>query len=180
MKDNMGLLSKLFQATPKKELKGIHLDLNQPFWELDGKTDFPSLLRALVGFLPEGSILYFEGGLPAGRLLEFIESHRIDEQSHVEVGTLWPRPRIYHVPATPKNLTELADLMEGFAEPELAVHFHVYCDAKIILGWHDAFTQPMLLAGSLEEEKVKALGKKLNMKTMKWKNSSEQVVPPDR
>lgn len=96
------------------------------------------------------------------------------------MGTLWPRPRFYHIPATTGNLSDLADLMEGFAEPELAIHFHAYCDGKIILEWHDAFTQPMLLAGTLHEEKVKALGKELNMKITKWKNRSEQVVPPDR
>ena len=171
----MGLLSRLFHSTPKKELKGIRLNIEQPFWELDGSMDFPSLLRALINLLPEGSILYFEDGHTRGRLLEFIESHRIDEQSHLAVGTLWPRPRYYHIPATAENLSELADLMEGFAEPELAVHFHVYCNSKVILEWHDAFSQPMLLAGTVEEEKVKALGKELNMKVARWKNRSEPL-----
>lgn len=176
----MDLLNKLFHWTPKKEMKGIHLDIHQPFWELDGKTGFPSLLRALIGFLPEGSVLYFEGGHPRGRLLEFIKSHRIQEQDHIAMGTLWPRPVHYHIPATAENLSILADLAERIAEPELAVHFHVYCDRKIILEWHDAFTQPMLLSGSLAEEKAIALATKLGMRITKWKKSGEQVVPPDR
>ena len=155
------------------------MDLREPFWELDGNTNFPSLLRALIKLLPERSVLYFEGGVPKGRLLEFIEAHQIDEQVHVAVGTLWPRPRFHHIPAIAGNLSELADIMEGFAEPELAVHFHTYCDAKIILEWYDAFSQPMLLAGTLQEEKVKALGEELNMKITKWKNSSEQERPTE-
>ncbi len=175
----MGLFRKLIRATPKEELKGISLDLNQPFWELEGKTDFPSLLRALSRFLPDGCVLYFEGGSPRGKLLEFIESHRIEEQTHVAIGTLWPRPRRCHIPATNRNIRELASLAEHVAEPELAIHFHVYRNGEILLEWHDAFTQPMLLSGSLKEEKIGTLAKDLKMKITKWKNASEQGAAAD-
>jgi hypothetical protein len=33
----MGILGKLFHVTPKKELNGIKLNLNEPFWELEGE-----------------------------------------------------------------------------------------------------------------------------------------------
>ena len=176
----MSLFRRLIGATPKEELKGIRLDVNQPFWELDGETDFPSLLRALIGFLPDGCTLYFEGGSSEGELLQFMKSRQIGERVHVAVGTVWPRPKYYHIPATTENLSELARIAEHHAEPELAIHFHIYREENIILEWHDAFTQPMLLAGTLEEEKVKTLAKALNMEVTKWKNGSEQDVPPDR
>lgn len=57
----MGLLAKLFGAVSWAEMDGIRLDTNRPFWELSGRTDFPSLLEALVPLLPQGCILYFEG-----------------------------------------------------------------------------------------------------------------------
>ena len=170
----MGWLSRLLGATPREELKGIRIDPGRPYWELDGKTDFPRLLHALADFLPEGSILYFEAGSPNTELREFFSAHAVPEQTHVAVGTLWPRPAHYHVPATPQNLSELAELSEHCAEPELAIHFHAYHQEKVLLEWHDAFAQPMLLAGDLPEDKVMGLARALSMKTTRWENSSEQ------
>jgi hypothetical protein len=45
----------------------------------------------------------------------------------------------------------------------LALHFHVYRAGKVLLEWHDAFGQPMLLAGSIPEKKVKSFVDALNM-----------------
>ena len=81
----------------------------------------------------------------------------------VAVAILWPRPVYYHVPATPQNLTDLAALAESHAEPELAVHFHVYREGKVLLEWHDAFGQPMLLDGGVSEKRVKAFADALGM-----------------
>ena len=47
--------------------------------------------------------------------------------------------------------------MEHHAEPELAVHFHVYRNDTVLLEWDDAFSQPMLISGVIPEEKVKLL-----------------------
>ena len=170
----MGWLGKIFGATPREELDGIRLDIDQPFWEIDGKTDFPHVLRAFVNLLPARSIMYFEGGSPNNELLDFFAMRAIPEQTHVAVGTLWPRPVYYHVPATLKNLQELADLSEHYAEPELAEHFHVYRDDKVLLEWHDAFDQPMLLSGDIPEGKVTSFARTLSMRMTKWRNFVER------
>jgi hypothetical protein len=170
----MGWLGKLIGATPKEELEGLSIDLQQPFWELDGKTDFPHLLRALSGFLPDGSILYFEGGSPRKELLAFLDAHAIPEETHVAVAILWPKPVYYHIPATWENLAHLAELSEHCAEPELAVHFHVYHQDKILLEWHDAFGQPMLLDGDIPEDKIAGFADTLSMRTTKWKDASNK------
>ncbi len=60
---------------------------------------------------------------------------------------------LYFEGGSPNDL--LADLAERCAEPELAVHFHAYRDGEVLLEWHDAFTQPMLLAASLDENTVR-------------------------
>jgi hypothetical protein len=159
----MGWLARLFGATPREDLSGIHLDTTQSFWELDGQTDFPRLLRALSDFLPDGCILYFEGGSPDKGLLEFFNTRGIPEQSHVAVGTIWPKPSCFHVPATRQNLFELAALAESRAEPEVAVHFHVYRDAEVLLEWYDVFYQPMCLSAEFPEHVVRALGDVLSM-----------------
>ena len=172
----MGWLCRLLNATPKSELNGIRMDIVSPFWELQGETTFAVLLRALGDFLPAGSVLYFEGGSPDRKLLDFLNAHAIPEQTHVAVAILWPRPVYYHIPATPQNLAELAALAESHAEPELAVHFHAYQEEKVFLEWHDAFAQPMLIDGSIPEEHLKPFAEVLDMK---FKLNTETVEQND-
>ncbi len=176
----MGWLAKLFGTTPKEELKGITLDLNQAFWELEGKTDFPHLLRALTDVVTDDSVLYFEGDTPNKKLLEFFNANAIPERAHVTVSTLWPRPCYYHVPATKDNLANLAEISESCAEPELAVHFHVYRKGKVLLKWHDAFSDPMLLSGDFLEGTVSTFAQALSMKFKRWENSVEQAAAQRR
>jgi hypothetical protein len=121
------------------------------------------LLRALGDLLPDSSVLYFEGGSPGSKLLDFFTAHAIEEQIHVAVGILWPRPVYFHIPATPNNLLDLAELAESHAEPELAVHFHAYQNGRILLEWHDAFSQPMLIDGKISEKQVRRFAAVLGM-----------------
>jgi len=159
----MGWLSRLLNPTPQEELNGIQLDTANRHWELDGETRFAALLRALADLLPAGSILYFEDGLHDQALLAFFAEHAIPEQTHIAVGTLWPRPAYYHVPATPENLAELAALAETRAEPEIAIHFHAYREGEVLLEWFDAFDQSMLLNGGIPEERVRSFSEALGM-----------------
>lgn len=131
--------------------------LGQPCWEIDGPAGFPELFEALRGWLPDDAILYFEGGSPDSEIREFMANHSISAPVLVRRGTLWPKPLVFHVPATADALSELAQIMDHHAEPELAVHFHVYRDTSVLLEWHDAFSQPMSLNSALPEEQVKAL-----------------------
>lgn len=52
LNDAMGLLAKIFGGVPRDELSGIRLDMSRPFWEVSGKTDFPSLLGAPAAVAP--------------------------------------------------------------------------------------------------------------------------------
>ncbi len=168
----MGILRKIFHVTPPEELEGIHLNTDGMFWELEGKTDFPAVLNALNYLLPKDSILYFEGGAPPVKLRIFLGTHSVPEQIHIAVGTIWPRPDYYHVPATRENLSTLAKLAEHIAGPELAIHFHVYHDSEILLEWYDAFDDPMSISGKMPENKVREFAKMLNMQMTKEKSES--------
>jgi hypothetical protein len=159
----MGLFAKIFGAVSREEMRGIRLDMTCPFWEVSGKTDFPAFLTALPKLLPAESVLYFEGGAPSGDLLEFLREHGIPERTHVAYGTIWPRPTVFHLPATSETMTRLAELMGSRAYPELAIHFHVYRDQAVLLEWHDAFTQPMMISGELSEQQVRAFAERLRM-----------------
>jgi hypothetical protein len=159
----MGLLAKLFRAVPSEEMNGIHLDVQHARWELSGKTDFPSLFNVLPELLPDGCILYFEGGSPDGDLLDFLRAHSVPEHAHVAYGTIWPRPKVFHVPAVSEAFQRLAELTRSCASPELAVHFHVYRDQTVLLEWHDVFDQEMLLSGEFPEQKVRTFAERLHM-----------------
>jgi len=160
----MGIIAKILGAVPRDEQNGISLNLNEPFWELAGETTFPCLLSELPPLLPPDSILYFEGDSPPENLQVFLAKASIPEVSHIAFGTIWPRPQTYHVPASIENLSQLAKIMETKSYPELAIHFHIYVAGKVLLEWHDAFTQPMLLCNSLTEEAVQKFSQVIGMK----------------
>ncbi len=159
----MGWLAKIFGAVPREEIRGIHLDRTRPFWELSGETDFPSLLTALPDLLPQQCVLYFEGGSPSGELLEFLRAHAVPERTHVAYGTIWPKPTVFHLPATTETMGRLAELTRFCAYPELAIHFHVYQSQSVLLEWHDVFTQPLLLSGELPEQSIRTFAQRLHM-----------------
>jgi hypothetical protein len=174
--DNMGLLAKFFGVVPREEREGIHLDLSRPFWEVSGKTDFPSLLSALPNLLSGECVLYFEGGAPSKELAQFLREHSVSERAHVAYGTIWPRPSVLHLPATPQTMRRLTEMTRSCAYPELAIHFHVYRGQSVLLEWHDAFTQPMLLSGELPEHKVRTFAEGLSMS---YKKGVEPSAAPN-
>jgi hypothetical protein len=105
----MGILAKLFNATPHEQLKGVSLGKNAR-WEVSPTRDFPLLLEALPKILPQGSILYLEGGTPPKEIGAFLDSHCVPEETHLAMGTIWPKPQAFHLPATTHNMVELAKL----------------------------------------------------------------------
>ena len=159
----MGLFAKIFGAVPQEEMDCIHLDMTRPFWEVAGETDFPSLLTAASDLLPKECVLYFEGGVHPGVLKEFFRQHEMPAGAKVAYGTIWPSPSVYHLPATPEILQQLAVITKPLAAPEVASHFHVYRQQVVLLQCHDAFSLPLLLSGEFAEESVKAFAERQHM-----------------
>jgi hypothetical protein len=157
----MKFLQKLFNYVGAEERKGASLDFTASCWEIEGPRTFQDLFHALQGWLEEEAFLYFEGGSPDADLLSFLSTHSVPEQLHLAMGTILPRPRIFHLPARPGLLQVLSRLMETRAEPELAIHFHVYKGDGVLLEWYDAFDLPMRLRGDLPEARVRLLAERL-------------------
>ena len=172
----MGWIGRLLGAVPKEEMQGVHLDLTQPYWEVQGPKTFRDLFVAIRGWFPEDAILYFEGGYEGSEIHDFMVKYAIKERTHIALGTIWPRPKVFHVPATDVILTELIGIAEHHAEPELAVHFHIYRNDTVLLEWHDAFDQPMLINGEITVDQIKALCGKFGTN---FKRIVEQGVPAD-
>ena len=75
----------------------------------------------------------------------------------------WPIPKVFHIPATPENLRELAQMAQHRALPEIAIHIHAYKDSRVLLQWHDAFDDPILAAREIPEDKTKDFCQKLKV-----------------
>ncbi len=152
-----------------ENVQGAFLNTTKLHWEVEGPKTFVDLFKSLQGWVEKGDVLYFEGGTPDTIISNFMEKYSIPAKLNVGLGTIFPKPKIYHVPAKPDFIKILIDMMENHAEPELAVHFHIYRDDKIILEWHDAFSQPMLL-GNILESQVKNL-------CLRFKKTYNEVLP---
>jgi len=151
----MGLLSRLLGAASQEELDGIRLD--EPTWELAGPRTFSDLFAALRSVLPADAVLYFEGGTPDQEISAFLATYAVPERAHVAFGTIWPRPKVAHVPVSEEVFDQLVSMMERHAEPELAIHFHVYRESEVLLQWYDAFSLPIWLSDWFTEEQVASM-----------------------
>jgi hypothetical protein len=175
-------LRNLFDTVPPEEMDGILLDFSRPHWEIScpKKGSLPEFLEALEGLLPGGSILYLEGGYPSKKDEAFLRTMSVPEQAHVDIATIWPRPKIFHIPATGENLAELARLAEHRAMPEIAIHLHAYHGDQVLLQLHDAFDIPFYVAGEIPEEKIKEFCGKLGVGYKNVEKGDESPAGCDR
>ncbi len=159
----MGWLSRLFRAVPREEREGIHLDENSAHWQISCPKDFHKFLLALIDLIPEGSIAYLEDGSPTKELKHFFTQRSVPEVSHVEMGTTCPRPLVFHLLATRENLTDLAEISEHHALPEVAIHFHIYKDGQVLLQWYDAGSDPILVSVEIPRQNIEDFCEKLSL-----------------
>ncbi len=169
----MGWLANIFGAVPKRDLQGLCLG-NTAFWTVTPTTDFPAFLDALVDLAPPGSILYIEGDKPPEDLGAFFAQRCVPETVHLVMGTIWPRPRTFHLPITEQNIRELAALIRQKRPSGSAVHLHVYRDNEVLLEWHDAFWRdPFYLSASIEEDRLRTFCERLGVKYERTRKTDE-------
>jgi len=134
---------------------GIRLDF-QNAWEVSAPKDISVFIRMLAEIMPPKAIVYLESTATPLHVTRILEVMECEPQVHVARGTIWPKPRCFHVPMIQKNLNTIADLLEKNAQPEVCDHFHVYAESKVLLEWHDAFyNYPFLVDRQISEEKLK-------------------------
>jgi len=148
-------LGRLLNAVPPQEMAGIELE--GPCWEVSGhRVDQAEFLRALQGLVPAGSILFVEGGAHPAPLRRLLEEHAVPPEAKVALGTVWPRSTVFHLQVTPALLSQLADLAETCASPELCSHLHVYTGDGVLLQRHDAFSDPFYVSKRIPLERLEA------------------------
>jgi hypothetical protein len=156
------VLARLLNVVPSKEMEGIQLE--GPFWEVEGsRLDYAEFFRRLPDLVSDQAVFFLEGGAHPPALSRFLEEHAVPPRVKVARGTLWPRGSVFHVPTEPSVLMDLAELAEQCAGPEICDHLHVYEDDRILLEWHDAFSDPFSVSRQLSEERMQEFCRKLNV-----------------
>ena len=154
-------LSRLAKVVPSEERDGIHM--TGPCWEVHGQVDHCTFLRALPSVVPEDAILFLEGGHHPPALRDFIQANAVPAAATVRRGTVWPKELVFHLPATTKVLSQLADLAEHCAGPEVCSHLHIYRGGTVVVEWHDAFDPPFYLSKALPHTLVQTFRAQLNV-----------------
>jgi len=67
----------------------------------------------------------------------------------IRPGTLFPKPQWIHARASEGALNTLDELVNSFADPEICDHLYAYEPGRLLLEWHDAFDDPILVAGTV-------------------------------
>jgi hypothetical protein len=154
-------LGQLLAAVPAEEVGGLRLE--GPSWEVaDHSVDPAQFFRALPTLLVDGCFLLIEGGAHPAPLRGFLERSAVAPAAKIARGTSWPRATLFHIPAAPSALFELAALAEQCASPEIGDHLHVYTRQRILLQWYDAFSAPFYVSKSLPPDRAEAFCRALN------------------
>jgi hypothetical protein len=119
--------------------------------------DFSSLLRAIDEVMPKEAVLYLEGTSVAPDVVSFLEARPAQNPPKVEANTLWPKPKVFHMPLAGDNLAELRKLADKHAQPEVADHLVVYRGAAALLWAHDAGDGYVDVARTWSESTAKPL-----------------------
>jgi len=125
--------------------------------EIGYVTDFYKLLRAIDEAMPKDAVLYLEGTSIAPDVQSFLESRPAADRREIKANTLWPKPKLFHIPLTGDNLAEFRKLAENHAEPEVADHLVVYRGNDVLLWAPDAGDGYVYVPRDLSKSIVEAL-----------------------
>ena len=149
----MRWLARLLGYVPAGEREGLCLPPGR-HWDVDPPKEFHRFFRAVVNLLPEDAVLYIEGSHLTGEVSSCLETRKPASTTKVRIGTIWPRPRTFHMCATPENLSGLAELAEAQAPTEIGEHIHAYTGNTMVLQWYDAPSDPICVSSLVPEEVV--------------------------
>jgi hypothetical protein len=123
-------------------------------WRVSGVRDPEAFFKALPLLAGVGSVLALHD--PQGRQVQqFLQHNPASESTSVKPGTIWPRPKIYHVECSAQNLEVLEELASRHAPPEIAMHVHLYRGQQVLLEWYDAFGDPIEISAAFAEDEIR-------------------------
>jgi hypothetical protein len=160
----MGLrtwLRRVLDIPTSADLQGLSIAYTDAV-EVPAPRDLARLIRA-CGLMPSGSILYLEGGTHPPDLRQFLDAHQVPQPTKLAPHTIWPRPRVDHVPIAAGTIEYLAGVAEKVAGPELCIHLCVHDNTRVLVSAPDAPGDPVLISKTLPAEIIDQFSKALRL-----------------
>jgi hypothetical protein len=154
------MFARILGAAPRNEWDGLRFS-DSSYWQVQGTRDAAAFLNALPQLLPSGSILYFEGTTERP-VSDFLVVRALAAPERIAIGTIWPRPRRYHVPFSEQLVAALEAIVRSTPIAYLCTHVHAYKARSMLLEWYDAFgADPMRISSTLTESSVQSFAARL-------------------
>ena len=141
------------------------MTLGADAWDLDaGITDPTAFFAALPHLLPEATHLEVQGSAIAPPVRALYRAHRDGGRPRwSRQGFALGRNDRFRCAASPGFFGELARLGAGRPHREVTDHLAVYADERLLLEWHDAFANALLIAPDLPEERVREMARRFGV-----------------
>ena len=133
-----------------------------PAYRIDGEVPLGDFFSAIRGLLPQDTTLYLEGGRFEPSLADFIDATSVPERLHIAYGTISPRPHTWHLPATDDVLAAIAAQLGTKRRVPFAYHVHFYDSDGVLLWWHDAGANDIVLSRRFGDANARCLEDRLN------------------
>jgi hypothetical protein len=99
--------------------------------------------------------LYLEGGSHSDEVTAFVDAHSIPAVEQIARGTIWPRQKVYHLPATPEIFDALSRLADHHALPEICEHLVIYHPSLVLVDWYDVFDREAYASSTIPEQVIR-------------------------
>ena len=126
------------------DLTGIHIS-GEFVWDIQ-HYEIGRLLLGLPSLIPSDAVVCFEGCGIADDIRQLLMAHPAPIITKVYPGTIAPQPEVFHVPATPLVLSNLAELAESHSSYEFCDHLHIYRGNAVLLQCYDFMDLPLMLS----------------------------------
>ena len=139
------------------DVSGIYIQSGRG-WKISGggTRDHRSVFLHLGAMVPDGSILYLEAPCDSSCEPQYLQIEVPENiRSKVRIGTIYPKPRFFHVPAVGATFELLTDLSKTRCGPEVCVHFVVYKSGEVLVSAYDAFSDPIFCSARISESAVR-------------------------
>ena len=147
------MLKWLFKKGGTSTSAGALLKVEQ-CWEVPAPSTTGRIAPAFGTLLPPGSVLVLEGTSIDHEVATSFSKYLVAPALDIRPGTIWPQPKRLDIGVSPEALRVFEDLLGGLAEPQICHHLYAYANGVLLLQWHDAFDDPIYLAGAIAEASV--------------------------
>lgn len=147
-----GFWKALFRPGP---VSGATLDYVRA-WEVSAPPRPIRLAPALRVLLSEQGVVALEGVSIHPEVKRTLQRYLIVPALEIRPGTSYPTPEWLHMRASEDALKALNELVNTCAGPEICNHLYAYEQGTLLLEWHDAFDDPIHVAGTVSSTVIAA------------------------